>query len=145
MFRGRFSHNMDAKGRVSIPTGFRSLFKQSPHPPILTNLQFCAALYPWQTWAELEAQLSEASTMQPEVQALQRFLVSGAMECPIDGQGRILVPPYLRQHASLEREITIAGVGKRVELWNAGRFQKDLERTAERFDEISAVAQRFGL
>lgn len=148
MFRGRHMHTMDSKGRVSVPAAFRSALAPDgdrDRPPILTNLQHCIALYPHDTWLDVERQLSEASSMQPEVQALQRFMVGGATECPIDGQGRVLVPPYLREHAGLDRDITIAGVGKRVELWDTARFKKDLERTTERLGEISAVAQRFGL
>jgi MraZ protein len=137
-------HTMDSKGRVSIPVGFRTeLLRHGDRPPILTNLQHCVALYPHETWLEVERLLSEASAMQPDVQALQRFMVSGATDAPIDGQGRILVPPYLREHAGLGRDVTIAGVGKRVEIWDSARFKKDLERTTERLDEISAVAQRF--
>ena len=146
MFRGRYTHTMDTKGRVSIPVGFRTeLLRQGDRPPILTNRQQCVALYPYETWVKVERSLSDGSSMQPDVQALQRFMVSGATECPIDGQGRILVPPYLREHAELDRDVTIAGVGKRVEIWDATRFKKDLERTTERLGEISAVALRFGL
>jgi len=148
MFRGRHMHTMDAKGRVSVPVSFRAglLPEGDPSgPPILTNLQHCLALYPHETWLAFERQLSEASSMDPEVQALQRFMVGAATDCPIDGQGRILVPPYLRAHGGLERDVTIVGVGKRVEVWDSERFRREFERTTERLGEISAVAQRFGL
>lgn len=146
MFRGRFTHTMDGKGRVSIPSSFRAalldLDDSAAKPPFLTNLQRCVALYPHDAWIEVERRLSEASSMQPEVQALQRFVVSGATECPIDGQGRILVPPYLREHGALSKEVVIAGVGSRIELWNKERFATDLARTQE---NLSAWAQSFGL
>lgn len=139
-FRGRFTHTMDAKGRTSIPSGFRGeLQRRSDGPPILTNLLDCLALYPCEAWFDIERRLSEASPMQPEVQAFQRFLVSGAVECPIDGQGRILVPGHLREHAQLRREVTIAGVGPRIEIWDKARFDEDLARTQKRFHEISSA------
>jgi MraZ protein len=134
----------DVSWSLHAHEGFRNeILRHGEHPPILTNLQHCVALYPYETWLEVERQLSEASSMQPEVQALQRFMVSGATESPIDGQGRILVPPYLREHGALDRDVTIAGVGKRIELWDSARLKKDLERTSERLGEISAAAQRF--
>jgi MraZ protein len=150
MFRGRFTHTMDGKGRISIPVSFRpellgreaSSVSAAEKPPFLTNLQRCVALYPHDAWLEVERRLSEASSMQPEVQALQRFVVSGATECPIDGQGRILVPPYLREHGALSKDVVIAGVGPRVELWNKERFASDLAVTQE---NLSAWAQSFGL
>ncbi|HVP31464.1 MAG TPA: division/cell wall cluster transcriptional repressor MraZ [Myxococcota bacterium] len=151
MFRGRYTHTMDGKGRVSIPSAFRAALlgreeggasAAQAKPPFLTNLQRCVAVYPHDAWLEVERRLSEASSMQPEVQALQRFAVSGAIECPIDAQGRILVPPYLREHGALTKDVLIAGVGPRIELWNKERFASDLERTQE---NLSAWAQSFGL
>jgi len=151
MFRGRFTHTMDGKGRVSIPSSFRAALlgredgtsaTVAVKPPFLTNLQRCVALFPHDAWLDVEHRLSEASSVQPEVQALQRFMVSGATECPIDGQGRILVPPYLREHGGLSKEVVIAGVGSRIELWNTERFATDLSRTQE---NMSAWAQSFGL
>ena len=73
-----------------------------------------------------------------------RFMVSGAVECPIDKQGRILVPPPLREYARLEREVTIAGVGNRIELWSKARFDEELARTQARYDEISAAVAKLG-
>jgi MraZ protein len=146
MFRGRFTHTIDTKGRVSVPVAFRDELKRlSEKPPILTNLPECAALYPYEGWVELERQLAEASSTQPDVQALQRFMVSGAQECPIDAQGRILVPAWLREHAALDHDVTIAGVGKRIELWDKTRFDHDLVRTKTRIGEVSAAVRQFGL
>lgn len=143
MFRGRFLHTLDPKGRISIPATFRTeLARLDDRPPILTNLVQCVAMYSHRAFLQIEEQLSQAPSMQPEVQALQRFFVSGATECPIDGAGRILVPPHLREHAALEKDIVIAGVGSRIELWNRTRFETDLARTQENF---SAWAQNLRL
>jgi len=146
MFRGRFVHTIDSKGRMSIPTVFRGeLTRHGARAPILTNMLACLALYPFEDWEKIEQRLCSASPMQLEVQALQRFMVSGAVECPLDGQGRVLVPPHLREHARLEREVTIAGVGPRIELWDKARFDEDLAKTRAHFSEISAaVAQSSG-
>jgi MraZ protein len=148
MARGRFLHTMDAKGRVSIPVVLRTeLQTQDDRPPILTNLVDCAAvgLFSHDRWLEIEQRLTNMSQVQPEIQSIQRLLVSGAVECPFDAQGRILVPPHLREHAGLEREVTIAGVGRRIEIWDKGRFDEELSRIRERGREVSAIAAELGL
>jgi MraZ protein len=89
--------------------------------------------------------MASLSQVRPEVQAFQRFLVSGAQECAIDRQGRILLPQHLRQHAGLEREVVIAGVGPRIEIWDRSRLDEEIRRVAERHDEISTVLADLGL
>jgi MraZ protein len=145
MFRGRFVHTIDAKGRVSIPAGFRmELQRRSERPPILTNMLECLALYPNDDWAAYEARLVEVDPFRLEGHELQRFMISGAVECAPDAQGRILIPPYLREHAKLEREVTLAGVGARIEIWDKARFDQELSRTHTRFREISTEVSKIG-
>ncbi len=148
MARGRFTHNMDDKGRVSIPAVLRTeLQEQDERPPILTNLVDCPAvgLFSHDRWLEIEERLANMSQMQPEISSLQRMLVSGAVEAPVDGQGRILIPPHLREHGGLERELTIAGVGKRIEIWDKSRFDEELNAIRQRGREVSNVAAELGL
>jgi len=141
-------HTMDEKGRVSIPAVLRAeLLEQDPRPPILTNLVDCPAvgLFPQNRWTEIEQRLNNMSQMQPEVASLRRMLISGAVEAPIDGQGRILIPPYLREHGGLGREVTIAGVGGRIEIWDRARFDQELQAIRRRGREVSTVAAELGL
>lgn len=137
MFRGRHDHTIDTKGRLSIPAGFRMLIqRRGENPPILTNHRDHLALYPSDDWAKVEDNLLEMSDLQPDVQDYQRFVVSGAVECPIDNQGRILLPGYLREHADLKNKVTIAGVLGKIEIWNPDRFAAKQQRTLLRLDEI---------
>lgn len=148
MARGRFSHTMDAKGRVSIPAGLRmELQNQDDRPPIVTNLVDCPAvgLFAHDRWLEIEQRLANMSQMQPEIQSVQRMLVSGAVEAPIDGQGRILIPPHLREHAGLGKEVTIAGVGKRIEIWDRARFDEELQTIRDQGKQVSSVAAELGV
>jgi MraZ protein len=148
MARGRHQHVMDAKGRISIPAGFRvEIQAQDERPPILTNLVDAPALglFAHERWIQIEDRLASMSQLQPEVQAVQRMLVSNSIECPIDAQGRILIPPHLREHAGLERDVTIAGVGARIELWDSERFEGEMSRTRERSHEIASIAAQLGL
>jgi len=138
MFRGRFVHTVDTKGRVAIPASFRAeLSRRSEGPPILRNMLDCLALYPYDDWASFEERLVSVDPLMLEGQDMQRFMISGASDTPLDTQGRILIPPYLREHAKIEREVTLAGVGPRIEIWDKGRFDEQLSNTQARFDEIS--------
>jgi MraZ protein len=137
---------MDPKGRVSMPMIYRAeLQEHEDRPPFVTNLSRCLALFPHERWLELEERMASLSQVRPEVQAYQRFLVSGAQECPIDRQGRILLPQHLRQHAGLERDVVIAGVGPRIEIWDRGRLEDEIRRVTERHDEISRDLADLGL
>jgi MraZ protein len=143
MFRGRAVHTIDTKGRLSIPAGFRvELDRHSDRAPILTNQRDCLALYPYEAWRKIERELESASPLQPEVQQMQRFLISGAVECPVDKQGRIGIPAHLREYAGLEKEVTVAGVGQLIEIWDKTRFDQDLARVQARFNEISAAVAK---
>jgi MraZ protein len=111
----------------------------------LTNDAACLALYPYEDWCEFEERLLNLSSVDPDVGAYARFMVSGASECPVDKQGRILVPPALREYAGLDREVTVAGVGNHLELWDKVRFNAELSKTQARFGEISSsVAEKLG-
>jgi MraZ protein len=144
MFRGRFYHTVDAKGRVSIPSGFRlELQSRSEQAPIVTNgvtgAGKCLWLYRYEDWCEYEAHLVGLAPNDLDVQSYVRFMVSGATECPIDNQGRTLLPAFLREHAKLGREVTIAGVGARIEIWNKSLFDENQSGTQEDFQRIASV------
>jgi len=145
MFRGRYVHTIDTKGRVSLPAEFRSeLQRRSERAPVLTNMLECLALYPPDDWDSYADRLTSVDPFKLEGQEMQRFMISGATPCAPDSQGRILIPQYLREHAKLEKEVTIAGVGARIEIWDRARFDQELARTQARFREISAEVSKNG-
>ncbi len=144
MFRGRFFHTIDAKGRVSIPSGFRlELQTRSEQPPIVTNGMTnagpCLWLYPNEDWSEFETRIHKLAHVNLAAQAYARVMSAGSSPCPIDGQGRILLPAFLRDHAKLERDVMIAGVGTRIELWNTSLFEEGISKTLDDFERIAAV------
>ncbi|MBW2241435.1 MAG: division/cell wall cluster transcriptional repressor MraZ [Deltaproteobacteria bacterium] len=148
MARGRFFHSMDDKGRVSIPAVLRNeLQTQDERPPFLTSVLDSPAvgLYPHETWLAIEERLNNVSQMKPEIASLRRMVISGAVEAPIDSSGRILIPPHLREHAQLERDVTIAGVGSRIEIWDKARFEEELGSIRQQGREVSDVAAELGL
>jgi MraZ protein len=146
-FRGRFVHTIDNKNRMSLPAGFRTeILGEDGLPPILTNANKCLDLYPAADWMRFEESISQIASVDPEAQDYARMMISGAMECPIDKQGRILVPPYLREHAGLARDVTVAGVGTKIEIWDRSRFEETLTQSNARYPEMArSVAEKLGM
>ena len=146
MFRGRHNHTIDAKGRVNIPAGYRmELQRRSDQPPILTADENCLQLYPYEDWVVHEKEIVAKAAIDPNARDYVRLLISGAVEAPIDKQGRILVPQYLREQAHIERDVTVAGVGLTIEIWDAARLQKTLKQTQANFRAISLeMAEKVG-
>jgi MraZ protein len=138
MFRGRAVHTIDSKNRMSLPAGFRAeLQRRSDLPPMLTTGRHCLELHPNEDWKRFEERITAKAAINPNAQAIVRYLMSNAIECPIDKQGRILVPQYLREKAGLERDVTVAGVGPKIELWDSARFEANLIETQARYEELS--------
>ena len=134
-------HTIDSKNRMSLPAGFRTeLQRRSDHPPILTNAHQCLELHPFEDWQALRGAHRRHRDDRPaRPRRYARMMVSGAVECPIDKQGRILVPQHLREYAGLERDVTVAGVGPKIELWNSARFEANLIQTQARYEEMAIV------
>jgi MraZ protein len=126
MFRGQFEHAIDAKGRTSFPSRFRDVLAAgSDLRLVLTRALFdrCLHLHPMRAWEELEAKIADMPQFDPNVVAFRRMYLSAAVECEIDKQGRILVPPSLRDHAELTKDVVWAGMGRTAELWSKERWQ----------------------
>ena len=148
MFRGRFEHSIDGKGRVSIPAKFRDVLKRDygSEQLIVTIFDSCLVAYPLTEWQAFEEKMKDFSQLKKEAKSFLRYFYSGAMECAIDDHGRVLIPPQFREHADLNKEIVFLGVMNRFEIWNKGVWEKEFERYKETFDEISeGIAERMGL
>lgn len=146
MFRGRFEHTIDSKGRVSIPAKFREVLGEKYSDRlILTNFDRCLVVYPYEEWRVLEERVSSLSIVKKEVKSFQRFFISGAAECQIDKLGRILIPPTLRDYAKLERDVVFAGMLKNFEIWAKECFLEEIKRTEENFDGMGEALANLGL
>ncbi len=124
MFRGRFEHALDIKGRLSIPSRFREVL--STHYDdrlVITNFDNCLWAYPVAEWRTVEDKIAALPQFKEEVKAFQRVFISGAMECPIDKVGRIVLPPTLREYAAIERDVVLVGTTRRLEIWAKERWQ----------------------
>ncbi|PIV98784.1 MAG: division/cell wall cluster transcriptional repressor MraZ [Deltaproteobacteria bacterium CG_4_9_14_3_um_filter_63_12] len=136
MFRGTFEHTLDAKGRISVPRKYREeLTEGSEQEVMLTRgLHRCLVLYPMARWAEFEERILTRSQFDLQVIRAKRIFVAGATECPLDGQGRILCPPSMRQYAKLDKDVVWVGQLDTIELWSAEEWERVREAALESSD-----------
>jgi MraZ protein len=137
MFRGRYEHTIDSKGRVSLPAKYRELLSSNYNDRlIITNFDSCLVAYPYDEWVKLEENFRQLSILDEEVQSFMHYFISGATECTIDKLGRMLIPPTLRKHAALEREIVFVGMITRIQIWDKGRWEKTFTEAQDKFNQI---------
>ncbi len=120
MFRGRHEYTIDSKGRTSIPAKFRDILNGKDNNGLIVTNEFdgCLVVYPIDEWRKVEEKISAFPDIRKEIKAYQRFFISGAVECPIDKQGRILIPPTLRDYAGLKRYVVFVGMLNKFEIWS---------------------------
>jgi MraZ protein len=139
MLIGEYTHNLDPKKRLSVPAKFR---KELGDGAVLTRgLDGCLWLFPSGQWTQLAERISALPMAQSDSRSFARLLLSGATEVQFDSLGRILVPEYLKAYAGLQREVVVAGVHTRIELWDKNawaEYKKKLEKNGD------AIAQKLG-
>ncbi|NDP42336.1 MAG: division/cell wall cluster transcriptional repressor MraZ [Aromatoleum sp.] len=134
VFRGVTHLALDAKGRLAIPAKHRvALAQPDTTPPgalVLTGDPIrCLLLYTRAAWEPIQARLMALSSFNAEIRGLQRLLVGHADDVDIDGAGRILVPPALRQYAGLDHRVVLVGQGNKFELWDEVKWLEQTART----------------
>ncbi len=139
MFIGEYTHNIDNKKRLAIPSKFR---KELGEKAILTRgLDNCLFLYPLQEWQKFSEKLGGLSMGQASTRNFARLLTSGAVEVELDNLGRVLIPDYLKNYAGLKKKIIVAGVLNRLEIWaqeNWAEYKKEIEKNTD------AIAEKLG-
>ena len=137
MFMGEFTHAIDDKGRLTIPAKFR---EELAYGAVITRgYDKHLVLYSAEAFKRVTARAETLSPTNPEHRALLRLTFSGASEAVPDRQGRILVPPYLREYAGLDSECVIVGVGHAIEVWSTEGWAQQLQA----LNDPSVNAQRF--
>lgn len=147
MFRGRYEHTIDAKGRTSLPARYRDVLSSiGERRIILTSaLDPCLVAYTAPEWHAFEEKLAKLPQFDKAVQKLKRIYVSGAVEVEVDDSGRVLVPPTLRDYASLKKDVLWAGNGRYAELWDATLWKKHFDASDEEREQIGARLAELGL
>lgn len=146
MFRGRFEHSLDTKGRLSIPSKFRDILSSNyDERLIVTNFDNCLWAYPASEWVKIEEKIASQSQFRNEVKALQRVFVSAATECPVDRSGRILIPPTLRDYAAITKDVVLVGMVNKIEIWSSERWNKVFEEALGSLSSIGDKLADLGL
>jgi MraZ protein len=140
-FKGEYSHSIDAKGRLIIPAKFREAL--GDEFVVTKGFDECLFVFSEEEWDAFEAKLQALPMDKKEARILERFFLAGAIDAEVDKQGRILIPSNLLQHAKIEKEAVIAGVGNRVEIWSEDNWAK--ASTFDDIDEIAAKMSEYGL
>jgi MraZ protein len=145
MFRGRYQHTVDPKGRLSVPARFRdALAAQSDGHLVVVPNDHCLEVHTLEDWERIESKLAGQSMFNPEVREISRLYISRAKDVTIDGAGRVLLPPDSRQQAGLSKDVTFVGGGQRFfEVWDRQRFD-EYERNEQPklptlFDKLAAL------
>lgn len=141
MLVGQYLHSLEEKGRLAIPKKFR---EELGKKAVLTKgLDGCLFLFPFENWQEFEKKLAKMSLTKRDSRAFIRFLSFSAAEVRFDQQGRVLIPEHLRSFAGIVKNVVIAGVLERIEIWDKKRFdqyltriERDSEKIAERLEEL---------
>jgi MraZ protein len=147
MFRGRHEHTIDAKGRTSVPARYRDVLDAVGERRVVVTsaLDPCLVAYAPAEWNAFEERLAKLPQFDRAVQKLRRIYVSGAVECEIDDVGRILIPPTLRDHARLKKDVLWAGAGRYAELWDKEEWQRHFETTDDERRDIALRLSELGL
>jgi MraZ protein len=144
MLIGEHKHNLDPKKRLAIPVKFR---KELGDGAVITRgLDNCLFVFPLKHWNQLAEKLANLPMGQQDTRAFARLLLSGAVEVEFDRLGRILIPEYLKEYADLQKEVIVAGLYTRLEVWNAkkwGSYKENLEKNsdniAEKLGELGVI------
>jgi MraZ protein len=146
VFRGRFEHTIDEKGRLSIPSKFRELLSaKGENELVLTDFDSCLTAYPKDEWRVLEEKMKQLSMIQKDVRNFLRLFYSSATEVPLDPQGRILIPPQMRERAQLDREVVLLGLLNKIEIWDKESWEDFMARSAGTFEEVASKLVELGI
>jgi len=145
-FRGRYFHTVDPKGRLSIPSKFRDVLKNRyDEGLIVAHFDRCLVAYPEEEWTRLEEKLLQLPSTQLEVRTFLRRFFSSGVDCPVDKQGRVLLPPESRRSAGIMKDVVLVGLMNRFELWSRERWQEFIESSADSFETMSDKLANLGI
>ena len=139
MLLGEFKHNLDPKGRMAIPAKFRD--KLTAGAIITRGIDSCLFVFANNEWEALAAKLIALPLAQANSRAFTRLMMAGASNVELDAQGRILIPDYLRKYAGLKKEVVVAGLYNRIEIWDESSWSTYKTRTES---SSEAIAEQLG-
>ena len=143
MFIGEYQHTTDEKGRLIIPSKFRETL--GGEFVMTKGLDTCLFVYPKLEWEVLETKLKSLPLTNKDARAFVRFFFSGASECALDKQGRVLIPGNLRDHSKIEKDTVIIGVSTRLEIWSKSEWDSYNDDDSLSYDSIAEKMAELGI
>ena len=137
MLTGRYEYNLDAKSRMNFPPKFREEMGETVY--ITKWLDGCIAVYGEEKWNEFNGKLN--ALPQIKSRELLRFIYGSAQDVTLDKQGRILLPRYLKEHAEIEKDIVVIGVGDHAEIWNRRKYDEYENRSKTEIDGLLTMLE----
>lgn len=142
MYMGEYNHTIDTKGRLIVPAKFREQLGDSF--VITRGFEGCLMVYDMAEWEKVQEKISTQSILSAQARALHRYLIGGAAVCEVDKQGRVLIPPVLREAAKVVKDVVLLGVGNKIEVWSKENWmlQNDsinIEDIAQQLNEAGIV------
>ncbi len=143
MFIGEYQHLIDEKGRLAVPVKFRK--RVGTGAVVTRGLDGCLFVFPMDEWKKLAEKLSSLPLSQSNSRAFARLMLAGAMDVEIDRQGRVVVPEYLRRYAKLGKDVVVAGLYSRIEIWDRAAWEKYKVRTEKDSNDIAEKMGELGI
>ena len=135
MFIGEYQHNLDAKGRIIIPSRFRDELHSTF---ILTRgLDGCLTIYSLEQWEKMFVELNKLPTTKKDARSYLRMLTTRATECTLDTQGRIIIPSFLAKAVNITKECVVVGVNDHIEIWDKKAWEDYYLEASNNFEEVA--------
>lgn len=145
-FRSRSEHTLDEKGRLNIPARFREILQNVYTENLMvTNWEKSLKAFPPSVWLKMEDTLTEKAGKIPKFSGFVRYVVSGVVECPLDKQGRILLPGSLRDQFKLDKDVVLVGMLDHFEIWDRGAWQDETRSTCDNFKDFEEGLASLGI
>jgi MraZ protein len=143
MFIGEYNHTIDEKGRMNMPAKFRR--DLSGGVVVTRGLDHCLFVYPKDEWGPTAEKLSKLSISKRSSRAFARLMLAGAWDAEMDSQGRIMLPEYLREYASVKKHVVVAGLYNRIEIWDEDAWREYRTKTEAESDDIAESMEGLSL
>lgn len=143
MFIGEYPHSIDLKKRMAVPSKFRVDLKNKV--VVTRGLDKCLFVYPMKVWEDLAGKLGTLPVGESATRSFIRLMLAGAVDVDVDKQGRILIPDFLKDYAGLGKNVIVAGIYNRLEIWDENKWKEYKKKAEKNTDEIAEQLGKLGV